>query len=159
MLEIEEYMLRHVSAYVKDIDVINPVYEELMVRCDISFYEDCSQAISQTRLSDIINKIIAPWQANKKLPVFGYSINMKKMYDNIKAQDFVKSINRLSIIRITNENDFYSLYEYGKDDDMIVPQYPHVIFVPAGNHIIGSGILPDFGINDMSINKTFIIGV
>lgn len=159
MLKIEEYMLRHTSAYVKGIDVINPVYEELMVRCDISFYEDYSQAISQTRLSGVLNDMIAPWQTKKKLPVFGYSINMKKMHDNIEALNFVKSINRLSIIRIANKDESYSLYEYGRGNDMIVPQYPHVIFVPAESHIIGSGILPDFGINDMSINKTFIIGV
>ncbi|WP_165041461.1 baseplate J/gp47 family protein [Dysgonomonas sp. ZJ709] len=159
MLEIEEYILNHVSSYVKDIDVVNPVYEELMVRCDISFYEDYSLAICQTRLNEILNLMIAPWQVNKELPVFGYSINMKKMYDDIKAQGFVKDINRLSILRIVNENDSYSLYEYGKGNDMVVPQFPHVIFIPAENHIIGSGMLPEFGINDMSIDKTFIIGV
>jgi len=159
MLEVEEYMSRHVSAYVKDIDVVNPVYEELMVRCDISFYEDYSLAISKTKLDELFNRMIAPWQERKRLPEFGYSINMKKLYDKIKAQNFVKDINRLSIIRITNDNDYYSLYEYGRDNDMVVPQYPHVIFVPADKHIIESDILPDFGINDMSIDKTFIIGV
>lgn len=159
MLEIEEYMHKHVSEYVKEINVTNPVYEELMVRCDVSFFDDYSLAISQTRLNEIINHIIAPWQTEKGLPVFGYSVNMKKMFDTIKAQDFVKEIKNLSIIRIVNEMDSYSLYEYGKADNVITPQFPHIIFVPAENHIIGPDISPEFGINDMSIDKTFIIGV
>ena len=158
LLRIEEFLAKYTSAYVKHIDVINPVYEELFVRCDITFYENYSLALCKTKLNELFNHVIAPWQEKKIFPDFDYTIDMEILYAHILQFDFVKNINRLSIIRIASDNEYYQLFEYGKDSTIIKSGQPHIIFIPAKEHIIEPDIAYEFGINEMSINETFIIG-
>lgn len=158
LLRIEEFLAKYSSAYVQHIDAVNPVYEELFVRCDITFYENYSLALCKTKLNELFNHTIAPWQEKKMLPDFDYTIDMEILYTHILDFDFVKNINRLSIIRIANNNEYYQLYEYGKDNRIIKSEQPHIIFISAREHIIEHDITYEFGINEMSINETFIIG-
>lgn len=158
MLRIEEFLAKYTSAYVQDIDVVNPVYEELLVRCDITFRENYSVALCKTKLNELFNHTIAPWQEKRVLPDFGYTIDMAAFYEDIMKCDFVENINQLSVIQITNRNEYYTLSEYGQNNITISPEQPHIIFVPAKEHIIESNISTGFGIDEMSVNETFIIG-
>lgn len=157
LLKIERYLKTCASPYVQEINVINPIYEELMVRCDIDFSDEYPIDVSKSKLNKLFNLAIAPWIENNEIPRFGHSLNMRKLCNQITEQDFVKYVNTLSIVRITKKRKTYNLYEYGTDNEMIEPTQPYAVFIPADTHIIGTGIISEFGINDMCIDKHFVI--
>lgn len=159
LLEIESYFSSRTSPHVTNIDAINPVYEEIVVRCTVDFHAtEHSNAFLRASVRKVIDRIIAPWQQDKKLPVFGYSFGIRQLYDKIDDLIFVKSIGHLSAVQLirTEGCTKYGIKEYS-GTDTVIPSCPHAILVPFENHIIKSGINEAFGIDEMGINENFII--
>ncbi|MDR2084117.1 MAG: baseplate J/gp47 family protein [Bacteroidales bacterium] len=166
ILKIEYFLNSRKSAYCKKIDVINPIYEKVIIRCKIKFTEKTSTAACCTKLKEILNDIIAPWQSKHQLPYFNYNLNIVDIRGIIINQDFVNKISHLSVIHLTHtKDDFYKIYEYdkkGNDNNIIKPTKPYAIFIPAKEHIIinidsCTESSEQFGINEMEINENFII--
>lgn len=163
ILKIEYLLQRHTSAYLTKIDVINPLYEEIIVRCIIKFNRKISTAACRAKLQTVFNMMIAPWQSQYKFPDFDYCLNLDKFNQLIIGQDFINEISELSIIHITKKNETqYEIHEYKDENEIIKPSKPYSIFIPAKEHIILSvdsetKLLEQFGINEMVINENFII--
>ncbi|MDR0683110.1 MAG: hypothetical protein LBG15_14865 [Dysgonamonadaceae bacterium] len=159
ILNVEQFFKDSVSAYVHDVDVVNPLYEEVTVYCHITFNNRYPVALCHTRITDLLNGMIAPWQKCYEPPLFDYSLDMAEIRQAVSEQDFVEGISQFSIIVISKKNnDLYNLNEYDKDDNIISPSTPYSVFVPSKEHIfVSSDIENTFGIDDMTIDNSFII--
>lgn len=156
MWQVEEFIQGCCSAYA-EVEAINPVYEEIFVRCNICFHESYSLAPCKARLNELFNDFIAPWQTRKALPFFNYSLRMRVLYQKVGQLNFVKEVKQLSLLRISRQQGVVSTHEYKKKEAVISPAHPHIVFVPGKRHLIESQLQPSFGINEMEVNETFII--
>ena len=169
LLKIKEYLKDRVSASITGIEVVNPVYEQILVRCELEFdkinYPEISNAVIRTYVRKKINKLIAPWQYTGGSPSFGFSFEINDLCSEIEQLKQVKSIEKISVVQIYRDKDKkYLVREYTSGNEKIISQFPHAILVPSRNHTIIAlsknkpETLPDnFGINEMEINENFII--
>lgn len=159
ILNVEQYLSGLVSAYVSDVDVINPLYEEVIVRCSAIFKKRYPEALCHTRVTELLDSLIAPWQQTCAHPVFDCPLDMKEISRTLSEQDFVEEIKHFSMVVISEKTEhLYNLYEYGKDADRILPSTPYSVFVPSEKHIlVSSGMKNTFGIQEMTIGDSFII--
>ncbi len=158
ILVIEEYLNRHVSATVEFVDVINPEYEELMIRCRVIFKRKYSSGASRRRLKELCDRMIAPWQPYKETPSFDYFIRLQTVYDTIREQEYILSVDELSVIRLTEKKEeHYVIHEYNGEDEIIRPSEPYAIFVPAREHLFLMETETPFGISEMTIDETFVV--
>ncbi|MGV3613330.1 MAG: hypothetical protein ACO1N0_20395 [Fluviicola sp.] len=174
---IEDYLGARTSKNVI-VDVINPVYEELQVKCVIRLVDE-NQVISLEAIQEICDNFIAPWQAKDVLPKFGEGINVSRIYHAILEVDFVAAIDYFAIIRVSQDKtdagkrNYYHLYRQEEQavdqptltavvqDEIMIPDQPYKLFVPADTHIIqvaekDHSVYP-YGLGDMEIGKTFIL--
>lgn len=162
---IEDYLSARASKNVM-VDVINPVYEEIQVKCVIRLV-DKNQVVSLEAIQEICDNFIAPWQAKDVLPKFGEPIHVSRIYNAIKEIDFVAEIDYFAVIRVSQDNteagkrNYYHLYKLEDEEQILVPNKPYKLFVPSETHIIqveekGNTADP-YGLGDMEIGKTFIL--
>ncbi|MDF3026997.1 MAG: hypothetical protein K0S23_1304 [Fluviicola sp.] len=162
---IEDYLSERASKNVI-VDVVNPVYEELQVKCVIRL-KDENQAVSLEAIQEICDNFIAPWQAKNVLPKFGEPIHISRIYNAIKEIDFVAEIDYFAIIRVSQDKteagkrNYYHLYTHEEEAELLVPNRPYKLFVPAETHIIQieekNKSIDPYGLGDMEIGKTFIL--
>ncbi len=159
ILGIEEYFKNKTSAYVNKVDVINPLYEKVIVRCRITFPDTLPAAWCSSRLANLLDELIAPWQAKNELPLFDFTLNISSIKQKIMEQEYITAVEHLSFIIISEKADRHcQLHEYGMEDNILRPSVPYAIFIPAKEHLINfdSENTP-FGINEMTIDESFII--
>jgi hypothetical protein len=159
ILNVEQYLSGLVSAYVTGVDVINPLYEEVIARCSVIFKKRYPEALCHTRVTDLLDSLIAPWQKTGAQPVFDCPLDMEEIYRTLSEQDFVEEIKHFSMVVIGEKTEHsYNLYEYGRDANRILPSTPYSVFVPSGKHILVSSDMENaFGIQEMTIGDSFII--
>jgi hypothetical protein len=158
ILKVEEFFVGRTSAAVRFVDVINPLYEEALVRCQVTFKKHYPAASCRSYLSNLLNGLIAPWQQSGELPKFDCSLNMETIRQKILKQEFVSTVEKLSIVIICEkEEKSYTLYEYGKDENIIPLSTPFSIFIPATEHLIIYDSDLGFGIDEMTIGDSFIV--
>ncbi|NGF76669.1 hypothetical protein G5B10_12345 [Fluviicola sp. SGL-29] len=167
LFNIERYIRNLASSYVKEITILNPVYEEIIIRCRIEL-KGYFSVKRRKLLAQRINEFIAPWRYMDQLPLFGYAVNLEKMHDAIiKEFGTLISISDFSAIRIEKNNGEFMLHDFickksgvFYENYVIHPSEAHGVLVPSDNHIFywDNDIIPDeFGIEEMSIGKNFII--
>ncbi len=160
---IEDFLNARASQNVL-VDVVNPVYEELQVKCVIRL-KDENLLVPLEALYEICDNLIAPWQAKDTLPKFGESIQVSKIYNAIRDADFVAEIRYFAVVRVSQDKsgkrNHYYLHKIEDRDTVLVPDQPYKLFVPAETHIIqieedDEPAVP-YGLGDMEIGKTFIL--
>jgi|GEM_PF-1434308 len=170
--KIEDYLEKRCTSYISEVNVINPVYEELMVKCIITMKKEYHLSLFGTIVKNILDELIAPWQKIPVVPSFGQNISLNAVYDALTALEFTDKVEYLSIIQVSEDkqtldyDNRYKLhvYEKGRKNELIIPHQPHAIFVPSDEHIIElvsndkSSVPETFGIGEMKVGKTFIIG-
>lgn len=169
LLEIKNYLENRISIAISEIDVINPVYEQILVRCNLRFdkinHPETSDAAIRTGIRNNINKLIAPWQHDGGTPILNYSFTVGQLYHQISEIPEVKDIEYLSVIQVYMDgNGKYDIQEYTEGTEIISPKLRQAVLVPARKHTIvvqepnNSEIEETgFGINNMEINENFII--
>ncbi|MDR3061991.1 MAG: hypothetical protein LBU57_07755 [Dysgonamonadaceae bacterium] len=160
LLEVENYFKNRMSAFVTRIDAINPVYEPVLVRCEVDFHlGDQSRAFFRAIVRRIINQVIAPWQNKEEPPAFDHFFRLQQLYDKINAIKLVKEVKRLSVVQLFRQQAVatYEFKEYSEMGDTVVSTRPYAILIPARHHIISPEINERFGIQEMEINENFVI--
>jgi len=159
ILRVEEFFKYRTSAYVSKVDVINPQYEEVLARCCVKFRNRLPSAYCRSRLDNLLDELIAPWHVKQELPVFDSFIDMSYIEQHIAEQDYVEEVKHLSFVVIGEKADgAYQLHEYGKEDNRIIrPTTPYAVFIPAKEHLINVELSDNFGINEMTIDDSFIV--
>lgn len=158
LLGIEEYLSSRVSAYVTRIDAINPISEEVMVRCRVLLFDHSADDNFQSLATDVINHCIAPWQGTDEAPILGYTFTLQQLHDELSVLPQIKDIQQLEVVQLINgDMTRYTLKNEADPQKPIAPTRSHAVMVPASYHVIASTLGSQFGINEMSIDENFVL--
>ena len=185
-VELEKIALyvRQLSSSFATIEVRNPVYERIQVRCTVKFKNSQLNGLYTTRLDNDITNYICPWKKSGYQAKFGWAIRSEDIESYIRTLDYVDYVTNFSMLHITEEgSDSFVLgdtarstmaYKPGDDvawspllgvdnDDRITPSYPWSLAVPTRHHYIETinkirhiDAEPT-GIGEIEIGSTFII--
>ncbi len=162
--------VQNLSSPFLNIEVRNPVYEQIQVRCSVKFAGDISAGgLYINRLNQAISDYICPWCDVGYRARFGWSIRADDIESYIRELDYVEFVTNFSMLHITEENDGkYALTDTAKLDSrheaLIVPRYPWSLAVPMSAHFIETTasiepVKPALtGVNELEIGSTLIIG-
>lgn len=167
IFEIEKYIRNLCSPYIKKVSILNPVYEEVIIRGKIKLSGYFS-VVKRKLLAKRINEMIAPWLYSNESPTFDIKLKLNEMHDKLIAE-FGELIHftDFSAILIEKGNDEYILEDfiYKKNEKVydcreIKSTESHGILVPSSEHIFyweNDEIPEDFGIEEMGVNKNLIV--
>src|SRR5690606_31221310 len=159
IFEIEKYIRNLCSPYIKKVSILNPVYEEVIIRGKIKLSGYFS-VVKRKLLAKRINEMIAPWLYSNESPTFDIKLKLNEMHDKLIAE-FGELIHftDFSAILIEKGNDEYILEDfiYKKNEKVydcreIKSTESHGILVPSSEHIFyweNDEIPEDFGIEEM----------
>lgn len=167
MMKVEKYLQNLSTSRITRIKITNPLYEQVLVRL-VMKQDESKQFFSRKNLQiieNLINRYIAPWRQKKELPKFGHVIPIHSMYAVVKKALKKKGIilHSFKIFCFMNESEHYTIDNYSEDEEKYIAlKYPNMIFVPASEHLLymdfeNEDITPQFGINEMKLDDTFII--
>ncbi|MCT4616104.1 MAG: hypothetical protein N4A49_14670 [Marinifilaceae bacterium] len=165
LIDIQNYIKSFASPFAK-IDVINPIYEKILVKSDIKFTPDVNKPSQKIKeINRILINYIAPWMETNSLPDLGKEIHFMDILCTVRDFEGVESVSNFSIIVITSESnreyklDIFS-EERNKKNMLIKPSVPWSILVPVSQNILFYNEYQKqemFGLNLMEIGQTFII--
>ena len=163
--EIKEYLQQYASPHVQ-INVRNPLYEKLKVKCEVKFYESSPFFLQQ--LNDDIRKFLSPWiLGNTDAYNIGEGIQKSTILGYIQQLEYVEFVTSFSIIKISEENGKFHFHDTAsknaENQDMLLAITPWSVFVSAMHHLITAVDTIQYndpipvGIGELSIEADFII--
>ena len=125
LLDIEDFLQKHSSVFAV-VDVINPVYEFLQVRCKVTLAKNLPEGYYLQKLNKEINSYLAFWEESNDVPVFGHLVSVIELANYIRSRDYVRHIRNFSLVHLSEEHEnYYELKELeefepvdGKTDQM-----------------------------------------
>jgi hypothetical protein len=165
--QIKSYV-KNITSPFASIEVRNPVYEQVQMRCTIKFADVMSDGMNINRLNNEISNYICPWNKGGYQAKFGWSIRQKDIESYIRSLSYVDFVTNFSMLHITVDNDGnYSLFDTAKDEKnnevVIRPRYPWSLAIPVKRHFIetiqtiGSIRAEITGVDELEVGSTFII--
>ena len=165
--EIREYVKNLCSEFVT-IEVRNPVYERVQVRCTVKFADAISEGVYINRLNQQISDYMCPWTPAGYKARFGWSIMQRDIESYIRSLGYVEYVTNFSMLHITVDNEgSYRLFDTAKGEQdyeaVIRPRYPWSLALPVEKHFIES--IPSArsinaevtGVDELAVGSTFII--
>jgi len=158
---IKQAMKNVISPFV-DLEVINPLYEEVKVNLEVKFKKGYEKGIFTAELQKSIKQFLSPWLFNKSEDIrLGVIIPSSKIMDFIGRQYYVEAIGNFSILKYTG-CDITKITDY---DNQLMSTYPWSVMVSSENHRISvvdtiesTANFRYGGVNDMCVEDDFIIG-
>lgn len=162
--EVREFVGGLASPFVK-VEVRNPLYEQIQVRCKVRFAKGAARGVSLNRLNREILDYLSPWNAGGYRARFGWSIRCNDIQSLLQGLDYVESVSSLSLLRVSEGGSGkHHLSDTAREESIeIRPAYPWSIATPARHHLIevvseaGSWLPVETGIAELSIGGTFIL--
>ncbi len=165
--QIKTYV-ENLSSPFAGIEVRNPVYEQVQVRCTVKFSDGLGDGVNINRLNQDISDYICPWKKTGYKSKFGWSIRQRDLESYIRSLSYVEFITNFSMLHITlNGTGDYSLSDTArskKNGDVVIrPRYPWSLAIPAKKHFIemqqtARSIKAEItGVNELAVGGTFII--
>ena len=168
---VKSYVQGLASAFVS-IEVRNPVYEKIQIRCRVRFTSQENLWGNKRNLDQAISDFISPWGGDGYRARFGWCIRRSDLVSHIQEQPYVSFVTKFSMLRIAgNGQDRFELFDTvtqgatrpSEDEKQIHPKYPWSIAVNADHHFIETTsavrpIMPEItGIEELEVGNTFII--
>lgn len=165
--EVREFVKGLSSAFVK-IEVRNPAYEQVQVRCKVRFKRGAGRGFLLKELNREIVDYLSPWGSVGLDAKFGWRIRSDDVQSHIQGLGYVESVSGLSLLRIMESDDrrHHRLTDTARDMDReIRPGHPWSIAIPVKHHLIEvvdeQGVWPAeaqaTGIARLAIGGTFIL--
>jgi len=167
--QIQSFIQKTASPFAR-IEVRNPLYEQIQVRCTVKFSGDNHAAgLYINRLNQDISDYICPWCDVGYKANFGWTILGDDIESYIRELDYIDFVTNFSILHISEESEEKYLLEDSairgsRHEVLITPRYPWSLAVPMRRHFIESTKSMEpveaqrTGINELAIGSTFIIG-
>ncbi|WP_447985974.1 hypothetical protein [Nitrospira sp. Nam74] len=177
--------IHNLAAPCVEIEVRNPVYEQIQIRCTVKFTTDLSSGLSLERLNGAINDYLSPWHELGCKARFGWCIRREDIESYLRGLDYVDAVTNLSMLHITEDDqdrfsledtaamterrprtdhsDSASLSAHGASEE-IRPKYPWSLAIPIRTHFIQTMDRRQTiqakrtGLNELEIGTTLIIG-
>ena len=173
--------LSHIRRFVQSIaspfakiEVRNPAYEQVQVRCSVKFKSESLGGYYLNQLSKAISDYISPWENVVGYTVqFGWSIHQKDVESYIRSLDYIEYVTNFSMLHITEGNNGeYHLHDSAMTElnkgeapheAVIRRRYPWSLAIPTKSQFIET--IQDSrpitaqitGIDELEIGGTFII--
>lgn len=167
--EVRKFVEGVSSAFVK-INVRNPAYEQIQVRCKIRLRQGVGRGFQRNELNQEVINYLSPWSPHGLPARFGWHIRCNDMQSHIQELSYVESVSGLSMLHIREGDDHrYWLSDTargvvdGKALSGVKPAYPWSIAIPARHHLLeivddqGAWQPAKTGIAKLSIGNTFIL--
>ena len=160
---IAEYIRQRASPQIK-VEVRNPSYERILVRCSVGFKdpqdpEGWSGRYAQGRgfwlrqLNQDLVDYLSPWSDIGPPPRFGWSFQLEEVQAYIRSLPYIRAVTSFSMLHLTQSDDgFYRLQDTARveisehikapgapgnvGDQKIVPRYPWSLAIPNGTNIL-----------------------
>lgn len=165
LLQIENSIQDLASPFAR-IEVRNPIYETVQIRCSVKFNRADLLAGLHEQLNRDLSEFICPWSERGYKVIFGWRIRKKEVESYIRSLDYVDYVTNVSMLHITTRDQKqYCMMDTAEHagDVVVSPLYPWSLPVPAENHFIEttSETRPQkadiTGINEIEVGSTFII--
>ncbi len=165
--EIRSFIQQKTSPFVQ-IEVRNPAYEEVQVRCTVKFVGGASGGAYINRLDQEVSDYICPWQRVGYKARFGWTIRQKDVESYIRGLEYVEFVTNFSMLHITVDAEGnHSLCDTAKQahdkEVMIRPRFPWSLAIPARHHFIETMQQAHFieaevtGVDELEVGTTFIL--
>ncbi|WPD22083.1 MAG: baseplate J/gp47 family protein [Candidatus Electrothrix scaldis] len=167
LVQIRDFLRDRASGFAR-IEVRNPEYEQIQVRCAAHFIDNFSTGQRIQQLNQAIRDYISPWSTTGYQARFGWNLRLDDILAYLSGQEGVNYITDLSVLHITKDasNAYYledSVRDKDKEEDRIRPRYPWSLAVPMPRHFIRSLDTAETveaeatGVDELRIGATFII--
>ena len=164
---IKEFVSRISSPFVQ-VDVRNPVYERIQVRCTVQFKQAIQSGLFINKVNQAITDYLCPWQGPGYRAQFGWVVRRKDIESHIRGLDDVEYVTNFSMLHLTqNQNGKYHLADSaaaeGNQATEIHPRFPWSLAIPARDHFIETTDtlrpIPAevTGVGELEVGYTFII--
>ena len=163
--EIKEYISRFVSPYVR-VEVSNPVYEQLKIRCNIKFKEVPKSGYFKNILNNELISYLSPDIENEFIEKgFDESISKTEILNFIESRPYVDFVTEFSVLQLVEVQGKYKIIDTAKiqkiNDLRTISAYAILTSAPEHQINIIQNETPEkpkiSGIGDLSIEADFVI--
>ena len=163
--EVKDYISQFVSPFVK-IEVSNPVYEQIKIRCKVKFYDLQKGGYFRNELNNELISYLSPDIENSFIEKgFDESISKTAILNFIESRPYVDFVTEFSVLQLVEVQKSYKIIDTAKitkiEDLRTIS--PYAILTSAPEHQIEI-LLKDkslnskiSGLGDLSIESDFVI--
>lgn len=163
--EIKKYAKRYMSDYAR-VEVCNPIFEKLKIRCRVSFNDEHKSTLLRHRLNkELVNFLSPNLKDFNSEDLFEKSFTKTGIFNFIASRNYVKKVFEFSVIQLVDVMNQYRIIdtEDGKDQNtrnklQTISAYAILTSVDRHHIIIANSSGKDIkGIGDIAIGSDFII--
>ncbi|HKJ40508.1 MAG TPA: hypothetical protein VKA27_00390 [Sunxiuqinia sp.] len=163
--EIKNYVSQFVSPYV-NVEVSNPVYEQLKVRCKVKFNETQRSGYLISALNSELISYLSPDIENESIEKgFDESISKTEILNFIESRPYVEFVTEFSVLQIIEVQGRYKIIDTAKiqriEDLRTISAYAILTSAPEHQIEILLDETPEkptiSGIGDLGIESDFVI--
>jgi hypothetical protein len=183
---LDAIKLKHIRSFLEDkaassqidLEVRNPAYERVMVRCVVRLNPGyvAQQGVWLKKLNQDLIDYISPWVKSGPTPRFGWVIQCDEVKAFIQSLAYVDAVTRFSMLHVTeDEQGLYKLDDTARPDfpvqglgrgrpdgiagKCILPRYPWSLAIPNRSNLVATeDAAPEVtGIGKLQIGDTFIV--
>jgi hypothetical protein len=165
LLEVKEYISQFVSPYL-NIEVSNPVYEQLKVRCCVKFNDIHKSGYFKDLLNNELIRFLSPGIETEFIEKgFDESFSKSEILNFIESRPYVHFVTEFSVLQLVEVQGNYKIIDTAKiqkiNELRTISSY--AILTSAPEHQIDfveneKSLLPKIsGIGDLSIEADFVI--
>ncbi|MDE1460673.1 hypothetical protein [Spartinivicinus poritis] len=162
------------------VEVANPIYERIQLRCSVVFNTNASDINGHSALNDAISHYLSAWGKYRFTPPFDWVLQPDMIEAFIRDLPYIAYVTNLSLIKVTPLLDGrYELFDSVVSDEdqaapgittattaqrSVNPKYPWGIALPFAQHGIESkgqtnDVIPDrTGVDELALGASFVIG-
>jgi hypothetical protein len=165
LLEVKEYISQFVSPYL-NIEVSNPVYEQIKVKCSVKFKDIHKGGYYKNLLNNELISFLSPGIENEVIDKgFDESISKSEILNFIESRPYVEFVTEFSVLQLVEVQGNYKIIDTAKiqiiNELRTISAY--AILTSAPEHQIEileneKSLAPEIsGIGDLSIGSDFVI--
>ncbi|TAI81182.1 hypothetical protein [Pectobacterium versatile] len=136
LLKIRRFLLSVSRSHVQ-IEVRNPGYEKIQIRCKVTLKEGVSHGPALRRLEYAIKSQLCPWEPNTLNTGLGFCLSLEKLSAFILSEENIIKVSALSALKISVDEDTdYTLQDSAATNQPIRAAYPWYLLIPEEHHYI-----------------------
>lgn len=161
--------LRGLASPFAQIQVRNPMYERIQVRCTVKLARGVQQGQALRRINQAITDYLSPWREGGLRPSFDWTVRCEDVEAHIRALDCVAFVTQLSLLHVARSDaQVYTLGDTARGQGLLStqarPRSAWSIVLPMREHMVSAVEVPTderpeaTGIARLGLGHTFILG-